>query len=214
MIRLMTLHTWWLFVATVFLLSGTPGPNMLHIMTRSLEVGWQRSSVAMLGCVSAVVLTLMASALGLAAVRLALPGLFDMLRYMGAAYLIFLGVKAWRAEVSSIPVQYRENRKTPSGKTLFRAGFTVGISNPKLLLFAAAFLPQFISPGKAHCPQFLILTVTFAAIEGFWYGVYAFGGRSLSRFLVRTTVRKWFNRITGGIFACFGLALLKLKPAA
>ncbi|MCH4092694.1 LysE family translocator [Acetobacter sp.] len=209
----MSLHSWWLFVATVFLLSGTPGPNMLHIMTRSLEVGLQRSVMAMLGCIAAVVLMLLASAFGLAALLLALPGVFDILRYMGAAYLILLGVKAWCAPVSSVSVQSSESRKRLSKLTLFRTGFAVGISNPKLILFSAAFLPQFINVGKPHFLQFLILIVTFAAIEGFWYGVYAFGGRSLSRFLMRVTVRKWFNRITGGIFACFGAALLKLKPA-
>src|SRR5436305_9462498 len=100
----MALHTWWLFVGAVFLLSGTPGPNMLHIMTRSVDLGLKRSVAAMAGCLSAVVLVLAASAAGLTTLLLALPGAFEVIRYAGVAYLLFLGVKAWRADSAPIDV--------------------------------------------------------------------------------------------------------------
>lgn len=100
----MTLHTWWLFVGAVFLLSGTPGPNMLHVMSRSVELGVRRSVAAMAGCLLAVVAILTASAAGLATVLLAVPGAFAILRYAGAAYLLYLGIKAWRADVAPVEV--------------------------------------------------------------------------------------------------------------
>ena len=84
----------------------------------------------------------------------------------------------------------------------------IGISNPKLLLFAAAFLPQFVDRGSPQAPQFAILVVTFAVVESFWYGVYAMCGRTLARHLRRPALRRGFDRATGGIFIGFGAALL------
>lgn len=208
----MTIHTWLLFLGAVFLLSGTPGPNMLHIMSRSVELGLRRTTMAMLGCVSAVVLMLIASAAGLAALLLALPGMFDVLRYAGAVYLVFLGVKAWRTKAVSNDAADEHVVASVSALQVFRVGFTVGISNPKLLLFAAAFLPQFVDPTRPQAAQFAILVATCAVADGFWYFVYGLGGRSLSRCLTRPAIKRWFNRVTGGVFVGFGLALLRARP--
>ncbi|MEA4838290.1 MAG: LysE family translocator [Rhodospirillaceae bacterium] len=210
----MTLHTWWLFVVAVFLLSGTPGPNMLHILARSVELGLRRCLAAMLGCLSAVVLVLIASAAGLTTLLLALPGAFDILRYAGVAYLIFLGVKAWRTKIAPLDLEGLPILPRISAWSVFRTAFSIGISNPKLLLFAAAFFPQFIEPAQAKAPQFALLIATFAVIEICWYFVYALGGRSLSRYLARPSMRRWFNYATGGIFIGFGLALLRTRNTA
>lgn len=96
---------------------------------------------------------------------------------------------------------------------MLRGGFTIGVSNPKLILFAAAFLPQFVDPARPQPAQFAILVATFAVVETLWYGVYALGGRSLARHLGRPAVKRAFNRVTGVIFVGFGLALLKTQPA-
>src|ERR1700754_2164102 len=100
----MTLRTWWLFVTAVFLLCGTPGPNMLHVMTRSIRFGFRRSLAAMAGCYSAILLVLSASAAGLTALLMAVPGAFEILRYAGVAYLIWLGVKAWRGDDAPVDI--------------------------------------------------------------------------------------------------------------
>jgi threonine/homoserine/homoserine lactone efflux protein len=209
----MTLHTWWLFVAAVFLLSGTPGPNMLHILSRSVEIGMKRSVVAMAGCLSAIVLVLAASAAGLTTLLLALPGAFEVLRYAGVAYLVYLGIKAWRSEAAPLDVGEAPLPRAVSTLALYRGGFAIGISNPKLILFAAAFFPQFIDPSQPQAPQFATLVATFAVVESLWYGAYAAGGRSLSRYLSRPAVKRAFDRVTGVIFIGFGLALLKVKPS-
>ncbi|HWU01835.1 MAG TPA: LysE family translocator, partial [Novosphingobium sp.] len=193
----MTLHVWWLFVGVCFLLSGTPGPNMLHILSRSVELGMRRSTAAMAGCLTAIVSVLAASAAGLTTLLLAVPGAFDVLRYTGVAYLLYLGVKAWRSDdvAGTTPLdaggdpQDKRLRPTVSALAVYRGGFMISISNPKLILFAVAFLPQFINPALAKAPQFAILVLTFAVIEAFWYGIYATGGRSLSRFLDRPAIR-------------------------
>ena len=211
----MTLHAWWLFVVAVFLLCGTPGPNMLHVMTRSIAFGARRSVAAMAGCLTALVLVLAASAAGVSALLAAWPRVFDALRYAGVAYLIFLGTKAWRGAGSPIDVGDDTTPvalpPTVSARRLFRGGFVIGISNPKLLLFAATFLPQFVNRASPQALQFAILVVTFAAVESFWYGVYAAGGRTLARYLTRPALRRAFDRVTGAIFIGFGLALLRVR---
>lgn len=207
----MALHSWWLFVGAVFLLSGTPGPNMLHVMSRSVDLGLKRSLAAMAGCLAAVVTILAASAAGLTTVLLALPGAFEVLRYAGVAYLLFLGVKAWRADAAPLDTAAGERLPAASPAAVFRGGFAIGVRNPKLILFAAAFLPQFVNPHEPQLPQFTILVATFAVIEAGWYAVYALGGRSLARHLTKPAIRRAFNRLTGAIFIGFGVALLSAK---
>ena len=207
----MTLHAWWLFVIAIVLLCGTPGPNMLHVMTRSVAFGARRSIAAMAGCLTALILVLAASAAGVSALLAAWPRVFDALRYAGVAYLIFLGIKAWRGAGSPIDVGTDAMPVTIPARRLFRGGFVIGISNPKLLLFAAAFLPQFVDRASPQAPQFAILVATFAVVESIWYGFYAAGGRTLARYLTRPALRRAFDRVTGGIFIGFGLALLRVR---
>lgn len=114
----MTLHVWSLYVVAVFLISATPGPNMLHVMSQSIHFGPRRALATMCGLMSAVLLCLIASALGLGALFKAAPRLFDLLRYAGVAYLIYLGIRAWRARISTDD----EGPGSPrSGWTLFGA---------------------------------------------------------------------------------------------
>jgi threonine/homoserine/homoserine lactone efflux protein len=209
----MSWQTWWLFFATVFALSGTPGPNMLHIMSRSVAIGAWRTVPAMAGCLAALLVMLTASAAGLGALLLASPKLFEMLRYFGAAYLVWLGIKAWRQDDSAREVD-RANvaQSTLNRYQIFRAGFFVGISNPKLLLFAAAFLPQFIDQSSAQWSQFAVLVATFTLCELFWYVVYALGGAQLRRYLSRPSLRRAFDRFTGTLFIGFGVLLLRFRP--
>ena len=209
----MTLHAWWLYAFAVFLLSGTPGPNMLHVMTRSVEFGFRRSMAAMAGCMLAITLVLAASAAGLTALLKTIPGAFEVLRYLGVGYLVYLGVKSWRSPVSPDTGAAERFARQSSPAALFRGGFTIAISNPKLLLFAAAFFPQFIDPAQPKVPQFAILVGTFAVIEMLWYCTYALAGGSLSAYLRRPAVKRMFNRVTGSIFVGFGAALLTSRAA-
>lgn len=204
----MAFHTWWLFVVTVFFISGSPGPNMLHVMTRSVELGLARSTLAMAGCFIAVVMLLSASALGLAALLAALPGAFTVLRVLGAGYLLWLGYKSWTAKDAPVDLVDGQRVPTISNWRILRTAFTVGISNPKALLFAAAFLPQFIDSTKPELPQFAVMILTFGVTEISWFFVYALGGRSIASALTRPSLRTLFNRITGGVFVAFGLAML------
>ncbi len=202
----MALSTWWLFVCVSFVISATPGPNMLHVMVQSIHHGWRRAIATMAGLMSAVLLYLFASAMGLGAVLKAAPHLFDVLRYAGVAYLLWLGIKCWSADALSIGVE--ASKSTRSLRSLYGTGFLTGLSNPKLIIFAAAFFPQFIDPAKAFVPQLTILVATCVVIESGWFMVYALCGRSLSRWLGSASRQRFFNRATGVLFISFGGALL------
>lgn len=208
----MTMQTWWLFVVTVFFISATPGPNMMHALSRSVQVGFRRSLAAMAGCISALFLALVLSMVGIGAVLAATPRLFDVIRYAGAAYLVYLGIKAWRAgDAAETGNENARPETRASGWSLYRNGFLVGISNPKLLLFAAAFFPQFIDHHQPVLPQFGILLVTYLFSDGLWLSLYGLGGHSLSRFLSRRPVRRAFNRLTAVVFVAFGVVILRAK---
>jgi homoserine/homoserine lactone efflux protein len=204
----MTLATWWLFAGVVFLISATPGPNMLHIMQRSVQFGVARATAAMAGCMTAVLIALFASAAGLGAVLTASPRLFAAVRYAGVAYLIWLGIAAWHAAGAHVDAAAPPEPADVPTRRLYRDALLTGLSNPKLIVFAAALFPQFIDAHRPWAPQFAILVGTFAVIETGWYFTYALGGRRLARWLTTAGRRRLFDRATGAIFVGFALALL------
>jgi threonine/homoserine/homoserine lactone efflux protein len=145
----------------------------------------------------------------------AFPAVFDALRWMGAAYLVYLGIRTWRAPLPQAAADTGGATgaiaPSRSGGQLFRQGLLVAASNPKAILFAAAFLPQFIRPELPKLPQFTILLLTFAVIEVSWYIVYAGSGRRLAQYLRRTSVLRLFNRLTGGVFVGFAAVMAAVR---
>ena len=207
----MTRQTWWLYLGAVVLIACTPGPNVLYVTTRSIRFGFGAAMTGMAGCLLALAVMLAGSIAGVSAFMLAVPTAFEVLKYAGAAYLIFLGIQMWRAPVDFEPLA-ASPRGTASRVALLSGGFLVGISNPKLLIFAAAFFPQFIAPSAPWAPQFALLAATFLAVESFFYVTYALSGRRLATQLMRGAWQRRFNRVSGVIFAGFGCALLRYRP--
>jgi len=208
-----TLHAYWLYLGAVVLISATPGPNVLYVTTRSIRFGFAASMFGMAGCLLALAVILTASVAGVSAFMLAVPTAFEALKYAGAAYLIWLGIQSWRAPVADLaPAATPSRRETASRWSHFRGGFLCGISNPKLLVFAAAFFPQFIAPDAPWVPQFLLLVATFIAIEACTYVMLGLSARGLARYLVQAVWQRRLNRVSGVIFAGFGCALLRYRP--
>jgi threonine/homoserine/homoserine lactone efflux protein len=168
----------------------------------------------MAGCLSALVLMLAVSAAGLGVFLQAWPAMFDALRLIGAGYLVYLGVKAWRSAPQAPAANARESLQTAPVRSLpalYRNGFLVASSNPKAILFAAALLPQFIDASKPTLPQFGVLVATFAVIEVSWYLVYAAFGLRIGATLRSERVTKAFNRLTGGVFVGFGAMMALVR---
>lgn len=205
----MSIQTWWLFVMMTFVVSATPGPNMIMVMSHSARFGFRAALATMAGCMTALLAMMSLSAAGLGALLQAFPSVFDALRWAGAAYLAYLGFKSWRAPVhgEAAPVSTVAAVKSPGAGHLYRQGLFVAASNPKAILFAAAFFPQFIRPELPQVPQFGILLATFTVIEVGWYLVYAGSGHRLAAYLRRAPVLKVFNRITGGAFIGFAAVM-------
>ena len=205
----MSLQSWWIFVCATFLISAMPGPNMLHVMTQAMRHGIARAVFTMAGCMLALLCLFGLSAMGMSALLSALPQLLTAIKIVGALYLIWIGIKAWRDDSPPIDIDsgnVEAGRRTPA--MLFRSGFLISVSNPKALIFAAAFFPQFVSPGLPQPPQFAILLITFVVIEAGWYLTYATGGRTLGRFMREARWQRSFNRASGGLFILFGMSLL------
>ncbi|USI72672.1 LysE family translocator [Sphingomonas morindae] len=209
----MSFDRWWPFLLTVLVVSGTPGPNMLHVMARAARFGVVRSLWSMAGCLTAVLTALALSALGVGALLAAMPRLFDALRYAGAAYLVYLGVKSWWAAGRGAMPDEAAATVPPrlSGPRLFRDGLFVGLSNPKLILFAGALFPQFIRRDAPWAPQFGLLVATFVTVECGWYLAYALGGRRLAGWLKAPGRQRGFDRATGALFIAFGTALIAAR---
>ena len=146
---------------------------------------------------------------GVGALLAASAGAFQVLKVAGAAYLVYVGVKTWRAGGRhTAPATDDALEPAPAGaRNRFWSGFAVAASNPKVLVFSAAYFPQFISPDGPYLLQVVVLAATFLGLEGTWQAIYAGAGGRLASWLSRPVIRRRFDRATGGMFVGLGVAL-------
>jgi threonine/homoserine/homoserine lactone efflux protein len=207
--QLMSLQLWLPYVAAVFVISGTPGPNMLLSMTHGIQHGLRRSFSTMFGLLTGLAVILSTSLAGLGAVLLASSFAFEALKYLGAAYLIYLGIRTWLNVDEDIEVQGQPD--TQYAWARFRIGTFVALSNPKAILFGVAFFPQFIDHSRPMAAQAGILLLTFMLIETAGMCVYASGGARLAVWLRSGQRMRWFNRAAGTAFIGAGVLLGALR---
>lgn len=208
----MTLSTYLLYVAAVALLIITPGPTMLMCMTNALNHGPRRAMTSVAGAVTAVLGVMALSAMGLGALLAASETAFTIAKVVGAAYLIWLGIKTFRSDASAMALG--STGAPQAGRSFYLQGFLVGASNPKAILFFAAFFPQFLNPGAPMATQFAILALTFVAFEFTVLTLCALGVARLVPLLRASGPVKWINRICGGLFTLMGGLLLLTRRQA
>jgi homoserine/homoserine lactone efflux protein len=179
-----------------------PGPNAALIVANSVAHGARFGLLTVAGTSSAVVVQLSLTVLGASAVLNFLAASFDWLRWLGVAYLLWLGIAAWRAPTVDLA---RIGPQKRSARLIFARGFLVGLTNPKTLLFYGAFLPQFITPGPTAAGQLMLLAVTFLVVAVVLDSVWALLAGRL-RGLLMTHVRLR-NRLTGGLLVGAGVGL-------
>lgn len=204
----MSLELWIVYATSVFLVTVIPGPSMLLALTHGMKHGAKRTMAAAMGNVSATMMQAAISLAGLGAILTLSENVFLTIKWLGAAYLIYVGVSLWRApRVSVAAEEISENTAQIPLKKLFGQAFFVAASNPKAIIFCTAFLPQFINTGSPQAPQFLILLGTMASIAFVCFMVYALGGQKVLGTLVRGRIGHYFNKVMGGTFISAGLGL-------
>jgi homoserine/homoserine lactone efflux protein len=199
----MALHTWLIYLVAVTGLSLTPGPNSLLALTHGALHGHRKTLSTISGGVLGFILLIALSMLGIGALLQASADVIVVLKWVGGAYLVWLGVQLWRApalrlDLASAPAATRR-------ASMFRQGFLAAVSNPKVLLFYGAFLPQFIDPQRALAAQFAVMAATFATTEFVVEYLLARLAHRVRPLLERAGRR--FNRACGGLFAAMGIAL-------
>ena len=192
----MGIETWLLFVVTEAVLCLSPGPAVLTVVSQGVSGGARSGVWVGLGVLAANALYFAVSATGLFAVAVAGYELFFLIKWIGAVYLVWLGVQMWRtASVDADEAQGEsDSQPTPSaGRPLLR-GFVVQISNPKTLLFFGALLPQFIDAQRAVGVQVAILGLTSIAIEFVVLAGYATIGARAAQY---AQASRWIGRVGG-----------------
>lgn len=198
----------WLFIVSGLLLNITPGPDSLFIMARSATQGWRAGFVACWGVGSGVFVHVSAAALGLSALLATSATAFAVVKVIGAAYLVWIGIGMLRARgdapqaVDAAPraIRYRD---------IFRQGFLTNALNPKVALFFLAFVPQFIAPDAASKPlAFIVLGAIFDINGMLWcHALALFTAFASSRLRVGAAVGRWLNRTMGALFVALGAKL-------
>lgn len=190
------------FGASFFLVALSPGLCMTLAMSLGISIGARRTLWMMAGELTGIALVGAAAVLGVAALLLTAPMVFAVFKWIGAAYLLYMGWQTWRAEPLRPEQLIGDTRRTRGA--LILQGFITAVANPKAWAFFVALLPPFVDQSRPLAPQLLTLLALMLVIEFICLQIYAHGGRLLSEQLHRRGKARWLNRIAGGLMAGVG----------
>jgi len=198
---------WLALVGAGALISFTPGAGAINTMSNSLNAGFRRSIWGILGQQAALVVHIAIVALGVGLLVASSPVAFNVIRYAGAAYLVYLGIRQFLAQ----PALDAETAQPPRDEprwSMFRRGLWVNLLNPKAIVFFLAFLPQFIRVDRPALPQYLIAAATVIVIDILVMWLFFAGtAQSFQRFTRNARGQRVLNRIFGALFVSFGILL-------
>jgi threonine/homoserine/homoserine lactone efflux protein len=199
----MSIDTWLIYLLASIGLSLSPGPNGLLALTHGVLHGQRKALFTIVGGVLGFVAVIALSMFGIGALLQASLAWLTALKWLGGAYLVWLGIQVWRS--APVGVEISGAAQPRSGGSMFRQGALSALTNPKGILFFAAFLPQFIDPHRSLVLQFVVMAGTFAATEtATELSIAAMAGR-IAPWLRR--VGRRFNQVCGGVFVAIGIAL-------
>ena len=199
----MTWQTWSLYALAAIGLSLTPGPNGILALTHGALHGTKKTLATITGGSLGFGLIIGLSMFGIGALLTKWVGLLVIMKWLGGAYLVWLGIQLIRSE----PINISRSKNTDSAgfRTLFGQGLISAVSNPKGILFFVAFLPQFVNPRESLFTQFLLMAMTFIVIEFAYEFTVALLADRIKPLLVRAG--KNFNSVCGGVFIAIGVLL-------
>ncbi|HEY3598791.1 MAG TPA: LysE family translocator [Paraburkholderia sp.] len=200
------------FLVAVFLLNVTPGPDTAYIVGRSVAQGRAAGLMSALGISAGCCVHSLACAFGLTALLAASATAFTVIKFVGAIYLIYLGVRLIFAKPGTVSQSADTPRAAGAPKSmrqLFLQGFWTNVLNPKVVLFFVSFFPQFVTTGSSHkALAFLTLGVVFVAMSTVWNSFVAWMAGSVTRrFSGKPSVKKWLDRVVGSAFVGLGVKL-------
>lgn len=201
-------HLLLLFIPSFFAVSITPGMCMTLAMTLGMTIGIRRSLWMMVGELVGVGLVALLALIGVAALLLAHPQLFLLLKYLGGAYLLYLGIQMWQSKgkmaISDTPIEQKDIQPWP----LISQGFITAIANPKGWAFMISLLPPFINPKIDFSAQAVQLIAIILCFEFLCMLIYAIGGKTLRHLLQQQSSVKLLNRIAGSLMMLVALWLV------
>lgn len=206
------IHDLWLFIVSGLALNITPGPDTAYIVGRSAQFGWRGGAAATFGISTGCLVHVSACAAGLSALLAASATAFVIVKWLGAAYLCFIGIRMLLARAAPADEPARDNSVTSLSK-VFWQGTLTNVLNPKVALFFLAFLPQFVATGASHqALAFLLLGAIFIFNGTLWcLGVAAFSARTAKRLARSGPAMRWINRALGAMFVYLGARMAMLQ---
>ena len=199
----MLLSLWLGFLLAAILIAVSPGPGAAVAMSCGMRYGYAASLRSIFGLESALLIQLAIVAVGLGALLTASALAFDIVKFCGAAYLVWLGIQKWR----TAPQELQDAKPPMSSNALFVEGLLVNLANPKAIVFIAALTPQFIDPTRPQWLQFLIIAATMCTVDIVVMSGYALLATRLRHWLHDPKTLKAQNRFFGGVFVGAGLLL-------
>jgi homoserine/homoserine lactone efflux protein len=193
------------FVLATTIVILLPGPSVMLTISHSLAFGPGRALLTVTGAVLGVAVQLVLTVIGMTSLMLLLADGFEVLRWAGAAYLIWLGIRQWRAPAEPLGVRPVDGRK------LLAQGFLVTIANPKSLVFLAAFFPQFVDASRPLGPQLVILGTSFLAIGFVFTALWAVAAGRTRGWLTSRRRLVLRNRISGSLLIGAGIGLAMVR---
>ena len=209
----MNWHTYLVFVLTTLVVCLTPGPAALLIVAQGMSQGFRRSYWAVAGIALANAIYFALSATGVAALIVASGTLFSVIKWVGVAYLFWLGVSAMFSKASALTVT-QDPGTAVGGPRAFWQAVVVELSNPKALLYFVALLPQFVDPAQPVGLQMLVFGATCVALDTVAYTVYAWLGSKTQRFTANRRFVAASNRTAGGLLMLAGAMMATVRRAA
>ena len=213
----MELNVWLAFFAASWVIAISPGSGAVLSMSHGLAYGVRQSSATIAGLQLGLAVILLIAGVGVGALLLASATAFTVVKVLGAAYLIWLGLKQWRspvdAQAPAAGTALVNHPGLPTVRERVLTGFMTNVTNPKGIVFMVAVLPQFIDPHRPLWLQLLILLVTSIGVDLVVMHGYAFLASRAQRWLATAKARRAQNRVFGGVLMAMGASLIMVKRA-
>lgn len=207
-----SIEIWVAFVLAAMVLLIIPGPTIILVISQAIAHGRKAVSPLVVGVTLGDFTAMTLSLLGLGAILSSSAALFSVLKWIGAVYLIYLGIKLWRSNPEKHEIRLSATRT--SEQSLFKSAYIVTALNPKSIAFFIAFLPQFISAQSETFPQFLVLGATFLFLAALNATLYALFAGQLRDTKQNAKVRRWFNRCGGSALIGAGIVTATLQRSS